>query len=306
MNLKKARLLLEDYNDYESRKFWLTGQGKLHKFGGTGLDSHINDHSYHIQHIVAHPEEHGFKDIDHAFSERERVAKTLSNEHKTALVDKPNYSDNIEHFTNDKNDYVKSVASGRRDTDHHLEHAAMQNGSVRGYDTIDGDQREIRFDAGSDHHAINALKHLLPSVEESEKKGHSVYVRYNVFEQGKGAPIGHESHPSYNYIKLTKGQKPAQVFKTSAQIRQHIRNVQGGETSAKSQETKPETGTPLGFGASIGNTGAMVRMQKDLQAKGLPRFAAAAAAGFSEENRYTQYRREAIKTIVESLLKRQK
>lgn len=279
MNFKKAsqivKTIKEGWNDDDTHKFWNTPRGHFTFGGGSGE----LEHDYHIQHVVSNPEEHGFDHIDHALEERKKEVNTLQ-----AHI-RPQRRSQIKN----KKQYLADINDGIMDIDHHLETAAMKRGSVRGYDMTSDGGREIFMDAAHHTHAIRTLKHFLPSLEATEKAGNPISVSYSVYELGKGAGLGHHIHPDFAdssfKIKLQKGQKPRVRLNSTAQIRQHIRELEGGSDPAKTTQFAPkedQSKAPTGFGRSQESTPEKVKLQKTLQAQGMPRFKAAAQAGFSE------------------------
>lgn len=159
---------------------------------------------------------------------------------------------------------IKDLDMGYRDIDHDLEHHVMKKGFVRGYSykpTSSDSIGYIHFDTDSHENLRRALTHFLPHVEGAEKTGKSLEIEAQVGHKGQWSTL--ENHS----------------FGTADEIRRML-----GPASAKAEAPKaPEAApiAPAGFGMMP--TFRRVKVQKEIEATGVPRSIAAARAGFQEQ-----------------------
>jgi len=137
-------------------------------------ESHNVDHdsSFHIQHVVRNPKKFGFN--------------------------------NKEEMQQHASFPIKDIESGYRDIDYNLEHHVMGKGFARGYHWAPSNygNGEINVDVASKEHGVQALKHFLPIIKDSEAKGKSYSVTLTTGHRGEDAS--------------------EQYFSSSDQIEQHI------------------------------------------------------------------------------------
>lgn len=238
-------------------KFWITPDGTAHDV--------LADNEYHIQHVVANPQAHGFRDLDHALEERKKQAEKHAEMFKVPVADIPDYSYELEPKLSGTKHYLEGIRGGAMDIDSHLETAAMNKGSIRGYRFSVGNSYGITFDTTHQDHAIRALKHLLPHLEEQEKMGKNVDVSYKIYKYGKGAPYPKRDDGEY-YGYGAYGEEDEVVLPNVKAIKSHIA---GREPAPIKQETNQ---IPIGFGTP--STIEKAKALKALTSKGVPRWQA--------------------------------
>jgi hypothetical protein len=217
-----------------------------------------------------HPHDHFWFDLHKGNSINASDGSSYHIQHAVRNPTKFGFKDAAEMRQHSKHD-IEDIESGYRDIDYDLEHHIMSKGFVRGYSGKPetggyyGDRKGFfHVDAFSDDHAKQALKHFLPHIEDAEKTGSGYDIDLSIGHRGLGADY--------------KG------FGTAKEVREYIGTgalpVKAPPAEKPEGEKEPQRELPSSFGKQ--GTTQQVKTQKSYQAQGMPRWQAAAKAGFQE------------------------